>query len=62
MPLVQMAASTVQTTGAQPMPNVFADDGRSMGLVVDQIIDIVEEGAPHRGRGLPRRASSAPPP
>ena len=31
-----------QTTGAQPIL-VFADDGRSMGLVVDEIIDIVEE-------------------
>jgi len=32
----------VQTTGAQPIL-VFSDDGRSMGLVVDEIIDIVEE-------------------
>src|SRR4029077_5653056 len=30
------------TTGSQPIL-VFADDGRSMGLVVDEIIDIVEE-------------------
>ena len=42
MPLVQMADVTVQTSGAQPIL-VFADDGRSMGLVVDEIIDIVEE-------------------
>ncbi|MEH2503877.1 two-component system chemotaxis sensor kinase CheA [Bradyrhizobium sp. AZCC 1578] len=42
MPLVQMAGVTVQRTGAQPIL-VFADDGRSMGLVVDEIIDIVEE-------------------
>ncbi|MFG3597090.1 chemotaxis protein CheW [Bradyrhizobium sp. RDI18] len=42
MPLVQMAGVTVQTSGAQPIL-VFADDGRSMGLVVDEIIDIVEE-------------------
>jgi two-component system chemotaxis sensor kinase CheA len=42
MPLVQMANVSVQTTGAQPIL-VFADDGRSMGLVVDEIIDIVEE-------------------
>jgi two-component system chemotaxis sensor kinase CheA len=42
MPLVQMADVTVQTQGAQPIL-VFADDGRSMGLVVDEIIDIVEE-------------------
>jgi two-component system chemotaxis sensor kinase CheA len=42
MPLVQMAGVTVQTQGAQPIL-VFADDGRSMGLVVDEIIDIVEE-------------------
>jgi two-component system chemotaxis sensor kinase CheA len=42
MPLVQMAGVAVQTSGAQPIL-VFADDGRSMGLVVDEIIDIVEE-------------------
>ncbi len=42
MPLVQMAGVKVQTAGAQPIL-VFADDGRSMGLVVDEIIDIVEE-------------------
>ena len=42
MPLVQMNGVSVQTTGAQPIL-VFADDGRSMGLVVDEIIDIVEE-------------------
>ncbi len=29
---------------------MFADDGRSMGLVVDEIIDIVEERLRHRGR------------
>jgi two-component system chemotaxis sensor kinase CheA len=42
MPLVQMAGVSVHTAGAQPIL-VFADDGRSMGLVVDEIIDIVEE-------------------
>ena len=42
MPLVQMKGVTVQTSGSQPIL-VFADDGRSMGLVVDEIIDIVEE-------------------
>src|SRR5215216_133095 len=42
MPLVQMIGVTVQTSGSQPIL-VFADDGRSMGLVVDEIIDIVEE-------------------
>ena len=42
MPLVQMTGVVVRTTGAQPIL-VFADDGRSMGLVVDEIIDIVEE-------------------
>jgi two-component system chemotaxis sensor kinase CheA len=42
MPLVQMAGVSVKTSGAQPIL-VFADDGRSMGLVVDEIIDIVEE-------------------
>ncbi|WKA29043.1 hybrid sensor histidine kinase/response regulator [Bradyrhizobium roseum] len=42
MPLVQIAGVTIQTQGSQPIL-VFADDGRSMGLVVDEIIDIVEE-------------------
>jgi two-component system chemotaxis sensor kinase CheA len=42
MPLVQMDGVAVRTTGAQPIL-VFADDNRSMGLVVDEIIDIVEE-------------------
>jgi len=42
MPLVQMEGVTVRTSGSQPIL-VFSDDGRSMGLVVDEIIDIVEE-------------------
>jgi two-component system chemotaxis sensor kinase CheA len=42
MPLVQMEGVTIVTEGAQPIL-VFSDDGRSMGLVVDEIIDIVEE-------------------
>src|ERR1700692_360741 len=42
MPLVQMNGVSVQTSGSQPLP-VFADDLRSMGLVVDEIVDIVEE-------------------
>ncbi len=42
MPLVAMEGVSVATQGAQPIL-VFADDGRSMGLVVDEIIDIVEE-------------------
>jgi len=42
MPLVQMEGVKIATSGAQPIL-VFADDGRSMGLVVDEIIDIVEE-------------------
>src|SRR5712691_11241220 len=42
MPLVQMEGVEIATSGAQPIL-VFADDGRSMGLVVDEIIDIVEE-------------------
>src|ERR1700733_8017837 len=45
MPLVQMAGVSVATSGVQPIL-VFADDGRSMGLVVDEIIDIVEERLP----------------
>jgi two-component system chemotaxis sensor kinase CheA len=42
MPLVQMEGVAIRTSGVQPIL-VFADDGRSMGLVVDEIIDIVEE-------------------
>jgi two-component system chemotaxis sensor kinase CheA len=42
MPLVAMDGVTIASQGAQPIL-VFADDGRSMGLVVDEIIDIVEE-------------------
>jgi two-component system chemotaxis sensor kinase CheA len=42
MPLVQMDGVDIVTEGAQPIL-VFSDDGRSMGLVVDEIIDIVEE-------------------
>jgi two-component system chemotaxis sensor kinase CheA len=42
MPLVQMDGVNIATAGAQPIL-VFSDDGRSMGLVVDEIIDIVEE-------------------
>lgn len=42
MPLVQMDGVTMATVGVQPIL-VFADDGRTMGLVVDEIIDIVEE-------------------
>ena len=42
MPLVHMEGVEVRTTGTQPIL-VFADDGRSMGFVVDEIVDIVEE-------------------
>jgi two-component system, chemotaxis family, sensor kinase CheA len=42
MPLVQMDGVTMRDTGVQPIL-VFVDDGRSMGLVVDEIVDIVEE-------------------
>ncbi|KQW21012.1 ATPase [Afipia sp. Root123D2] len=42
MPLVQIEGVTIRDTGVQPIL-VFVDDGRSMGLVVDEIIDIVEE-------------------
>ena len=59
MPLVQMNGVTVQTQGSQPIL-VFADDGRSMGLVVDEIIDIVEERL-HIEVAGPARAFSARP-
>ena len=42
MPLVEMEGVTIRESGVQPIL-VFADDSRSMGLVVDEIIDIVEE-------------------
>jgi two-component system chemotaxis sensor kinase CheA len=54
MPLVQMDGVDIASEGAQPIL-VFSDDGRSMGLVVDEIIDIVEErlnievGSTHEG-------------
>jgi len=43
MPLVRVNDDVkVRTEGAQPLL-VFSDDGRSMGLVVDEIVDIVED-------------------
>jgi len=43
MPLVPVNAGvSIRAAGAQPML-VFSDSGRSMGLVVDEIIDIVED-------------------
>src|SRR4029079_3078035 len=41
MPRVAMDGVSVASQGAQPIL-VFADDGRSMGLVVDEILDIVD--------------------
>jgi two-component system chemotaxis sensor kinase CheA len=43
MPLVQVNEETaIKRDGAQPLL-VFSDAGRSMGLVVDEIVDIVED-------------------
>jgi two-component system, chemotaxis family, sensor kinase CheA len=43
MPLVRVSSDVqIKTEGAQPLL-VFSDAGRSMGLVVDEIIDIVED-------------------
>jgi two-component system chemotaxis sensor kinase CheA len=42
MPLVEIEGVALRDSGVQPIL-VFADDGRSMGLVVDEIVDIVEE-------------------
>ncbi len=42
MPLVRMDGVEIHTGGLQSVL-VFTDDGRSMGLVVDEIVDIVEE-------------------
>jgi two-component system chemotaxis sensor kinase CheA len=42
MPLVQYEDVKIKGEGSQPLL-VFSDEGRSMGLVVDEIIDIVED-------------------
>src|SRR5262245_54624524 len=43
MPLVPINADVpIRSEGAQPLL-VFTDEGRSMGLLVDEIVDIVEE-------------------
>jgi two-component system, chemotaxis family, sensor kinase CheA len=43
MPLITVNPSaTVRSEGMQPLL-VFSDEGRAMGLVVDQIVDIVED-------------------
>jgi two-component system chemotaxis sensor kinase CheA len=43
MPLIRVSDEvSVRTEGAQPLL-VFSDAGRSMGLVVDEIVDIVED-------------------
>ncbi len=43
MPLIRVNdAVKLRTEGTQPLL-VFSDDGRSMGLVVDEIVDIVED-------------------
>ena len=43
MPLVTVNPNaSVRTEGVQPLL-VFSDEGRAMGLVVDQIVDIVED-------------------
>ena len=50
MPLVYVTdGDQHKTEGTQPML-VFSDSGRSMGLVVDEIVDIVEDRYEHRGR------------
>lgn len=42
MPLVQMDGKELKTEGRQPVL-VFSDRDRTMGLVVDEIVDIVED-------------------
>ncbi len=42
MPLVSLAAAEIKREGRQPLL-VFMDRGRAVGLVVDEIVDIVEE-------------------
>ncbi|BCJ89970.1 ATPase [Terrihabitans soli] len=43
MPLIEVTEETkIREDGAQPLL-VFSEDGRSMGLIVDEIVDIVED-------------------
>jgi two-component system chemotaxis sensor kinase CheA len=42
MPLIQYEDVRLKNEGAQPLL-VFSDEGRSMGLLVDEIVDIVED-------------------
>ncbi len=43
MPLIEVTEQThLRSEGAQPLL-VFSEDGRSMGLIVDEIVDIVED-------------------
>jgi two-component system chemotaxis sensor kinase CheA len=43
MPLVEVSSETrIREEGTQPLL-VFSEDGRSMGLIVDEIVDIVED-------------------
>jgi hypothetical protein len=50
MPLVLVNEDVrIKEKGVQPLL-VFADEGRSMGLVVDEIVDIVGGAAAHRAR------------
>ena len=52
MPLLRIdTQTTIRQEGAQPIL-VFSDHGRSMGLVVDEIVDIVEQRL-HRGGQRP---------
>jgi two-component system chemotaxis sensor kinase CheA len=43
MPLIAVNASVVVKESGPQSLLVFADDGRAMGLIVDEIVDIVEE-------------------
>ena len=53
MPLVRVNDDVrIKAEGNQPLL-VFSDAGRSMGLVVDEIVDIVEEQSRHSGRQRP---------
>ena len=50
MPLIRVNDDVrIKSDGTQPLL-VFSDGGRSMALVVDEIVDIVEESARHPGR------------
>ena len=61
MPLVSVDNGTPRRRAAPAPMLVFTDGGRAMGLVVDEILDIVEEPCPSRfPRSRPPARSALP--